>query len=76
LFDRTGWFEHLLSIAKQPCPNPLRTAIIAKNYPIISKNISSYFHQIELAVERQDWISINHRITALLASYFDIIFTV
>jgi hypothetical protein len=76
LFDRTGWFEHLLSMAKQPYPNPLRKAIIAKNYPIIRKNISSYCHQIELAVARQDWISINHRITALLASYFDIIFAV
>jgi hypothetical protein len=76
LFDRTGWFENLLSIAKQSYPNPLRKAIIAKNYPIIRKNISSYFHQIELAVERQDWISINHRITALLASYFDIVFAV
>ncbi|WP_017653858.1 DUF4037 domain-containing protein [Fortiea contorta] len=76
LFDRTGWFEHLLSIAQQPYPNLLRKAIIAKNYPIIRKNISSYCHQIELAVARQDWISINHRITALLASYFDIIFAV
>ncbi|TAF11341.1 MAG: DUF4037 domain-containing protein [Nostocales cyanobacterium] len=76
LFDRTGWFEHLLSVAKQPYPNALRTAIIAKNYPILRKNISSYCHQIELAVERQDWISINHRIAALLASYFDIIFAV
>jgi hypothetical protein len=76
LFDRTGWFEHLLSVAKQPYPNALRKAIIAKNYPILRKNISSYCHQIKLAVERQDWISINHRITALLASYFDIIFAV
>jgi hypothetical protein len=76
LFDRKGWFENLLSIAKKPYPNLLRKAIIAKNYPIIRKNISSYFHQIELAVERQDWISINHRITALLASYFDIVFAV
>jgi len=76
LFDRTGWFKHLLSIAQQPYPYALTKAIIAKNYPILRKNISSYYHQIELAVNRQDWIAINHRITALLASYFDIIFAV
>lgn len=76
LFDRTRWFEGLLSVAKQAYPNPLRKAIVAKNYPILRKNISSYFHQIEVAIERQDWISINHRIAAFLASYFDIIFAV
>ncbi|MGH8002197.1 MAG: DUF4037 domain-containing protein [Brasilonema sp.] len=76
LYDRTGWFEGLLSVAKQAYPSPLRKAIVAKNYPIIRKNISSYFHQIEVAIERQDWVAINHRIAALLASYFDIIFAV
>lgn len=76
LFDRTGWFEHLLSVANQPYPHALRKAIVAKNYPILRKNISSYLHQIEVAIERQDWVAINHRIAALLASYFDILFAV
>lgn len=76
LYDRDGWFRQLQEKAKQPYPEPLRRAIVAKNYPILRNNISSYTHQIELAINRGDFVSINHRITALLASYFDIIFAV
>ncbi len=71
-----GWFEQRLQVARQPYPDPLRKAIVAKNYPILRKNISSYLHQLELAVQRHDLASINHRTAALLASYFDIIFAV
>ncbi len=31
-------------------------------------------HQIEKACQRKDLISLNHRVAALLASYFDVIF--
>ena len=34
----------------------------------------SFLYQVDKAVERNDLISINHRTTELLASYFDIIF--
>ncbi len=74
LFDRRGWFAQLQQRANQPYPEPLRRAIVAKNYPILRHNISSYLHQIECAVARQDLVSVHHRTTALLASYFDILF--
>ena len=74
LFDRTGWFEGLQTRAKQTYPSELRRAIIAKNYPLLRQNQSSYLHQIELAVVREDQVSVNHRVTALLASYFDVLF--
>jgi hypothetical protein len=38
--------------------------------------IPAYAHQIEKAVKRRDLVSINHRLAALLASYFDILFAV
>ncbi|MBW4557049.1 MAG: DUF4037 domain-containing protein [Trichormus sp. ATA11-4-KO1] len=76
LYDPDGWFQQLQQQAKQPYPQPLVEAIIAKNYPILRKNFSSYAHQMELAIQRNDLVSLNHRTAALIASYFDIIFAV
>jgi len=76
LFDRSGWFRTLQARARAPYPDALKTAIIAKNLPILRSNMSSYVHQIELAIERKDRVSVHHRVTALLASYFDILFAV
>ncbi len=76
LYDGYGWFKQLQAKANQPYPEPLKKAIIAKNYPILRRNISSYMHQLELAIDRDDSVSVIHRTVALLASYFDIIFAV
>jgi hypothetical protein len=37
---------------------------------------SCYFKQIAAAIVRQDPISLNHRVAAWLASYFDILFAI
>lgn len=76
LYDRDGWYAALGEKARQPYAEALRTAIIAKNHPILRDTLSSYLHQIEIALGREDVPSINHRVTALLASYFDILFAV
>jgi hypothetical protein len=76
LFDRSGWFGELQRRVDQSYPGELRRAIIAKNYPLLRCNQSSYLHQIELAVLRGDPVSVNHRVAALLASYFDVLFAV
>lgn len=76
LFDRNGWFQRLQEEARQPYPEALGRAIIAKNYPLLRQNLSSYRYQIERAAMRNDWVSVNHRVAALLASYFDILFAV
>ena len=76
LFDRQGWFPEFQNKCLQSYPNKLRDAIIAKNHPVLRNVIPSYFNQIKKAVERNDFISLNHRIAALLASYFDVLFAI
>src|SRR5262249_19916450 len=74
LFDRDSWFASLQERVDQPYPQALKRNIILKNWPILRNNLSSYRHQMKLAINRNDVFSVNHRITALLASYFDILF--
>ena len=74
LFDRQGWFKRLQDRANVTYPDELRRAVIAKNWPILRRNQSSYRRQIELAVQREDAVSVQHRVTALLASFFDVWF--
>jgi hypothetical protein len=76
LYDRAGWFQRLQEDAKQPYPEELRRAIVAKNHPILRQTASSYRYQLERAVARGDRVSVNHRVAAVLASYFDILFAV
>jgi len=74
LFDRRGWFADLQSKVNQPYPEQLKNAILAKNHPVLRGVIPSYYGQIKKAIERRDLIGINHRLAALFASYFDVLF--
>jgi predicted nucleotidyltransferase len=74
LFDRNSWFQALQNKCQQTYPEGLRQAIIRKNHAVLRDIIPSYRHQIEKAIRRNDLVSLNHRVAALLASYFDIIF--
>lgn len=76
LYDSDNWFANLQAKVKTEYPEELIKSIIDKNYPILHTNISSYRTQIKKAQTRKDFISVNHRITALLASYFDILFAI
>ncbi|NUM48442.1 MAG: DUF4037 domain-containing protein [Anaerolineales bacterium] len=76
LFDRGGWFAGVQESARRPYPDELRRAIVAKNHPILRGTHSSYLYQLRRAVARGDQVSVNHRIAALLASVFDILFAV
>ncbi|MDD2929740.1 MAG: hypothetical protein PHY50_07970 [Sideroxydans sp.] len=76
LYDRDGWYAGLQEQVAQPYPTQLLHAIIAKNHPILRNTLSSYLHQITLALARNDHVSVHHRVSALLASYFDILFAV
>ena len=77
LHDTDGKFAHIQKQLDTPYPEALAKAIIAKNHPLLrSKLMASFQEQIELAILRFDLVSQAHRTTALLASYFDIIFAI
>ena len=77
LFDRTDEFQRILEELQEPYPEELARNIVIKNYPMLRYGCAMpYFEQVKLAIKRQDIVSQNHRIAALLASYFDILFAV
>ena len=76
LFDRTGWFKDLQRQANVPYPETLRQNIVALNLPVLRTAMPSYINQIKAAVVRQDLVSLNHRLAAFLASYFDVLFAI
>ena len=76
LYDKNSLGKSLIKKYNLPYPEELKNNIIKKNYPLLKNNISSYYVQIAKAIIRNDYVSINHRIAAFLASYFDIIFAV
>jgi hypothetical protein len=74
LYDPRGWLQALQARTKAAYPEALRRNIITHNHPVLRTIMPSYLHQIEHAVRRTDPVSVNHRVAALLASYFDILF--
>jgi predicted nucleotidyltransferase len=76
IYDRTGWFSALQTKAQGEYPTQLTKNIVTQNYPLLSQIVPSYRKQIQSAINRDDLISINHRVAAFFASYFDIIFAV
>jgi hypothetical protein len=74
LEDPAGWFAALQETANQPYPEPLRQAIITQNWTLLRDARSSFFRQLSCAVDRGDTVSVQHRTSALLASYFDVLF--
>ena len=74
LFDRNGWFKKLQEKTKTPYPEKLAENIIKKNFAYLKDVMFSYYDQLKSAVEREDFVSVNHRSAAFIASCFDIIF--
>jgi predicted nucleotidyltransferase len=76
LYDKNGRLQSLLDKYSVPYPPVLKQNIVERNYPLLKHKPFSYYHQIEKAIIRHDLVSINHRITEFLASYFDILFAI
>ena len=76
LYDPTGWLAAQQRRAAVAYPEPLCRAIVDYNQPVLRGILTSYTAQIAKAIARDDLVSVNHRLAALLASYFDILFAV
>ncbi len=74
LFDRNGNAVKLKKRFDVEYSDILQKNIIEKNQPLLDGIMSSYTNQIKKALKRNDIVSINHRVAAFLASYFDILF--
>jgi len=76
LYDKNGELNKIQEKYRISYPKELKENIIKKNYPLLKKQMPAYYNQIEKALKRNDFVSVNHRIAAFLASYFDIIFAI
>lgn len=73
LFDRNGGLATLKTRFTLPYPELLRSRIIERGRNLLSGRLPSLDIQIKKAVERQDLVSVNHRVAEFLASYFDVL---
>jgi predicted nucleotidyltransferase len=74
LYDRNGKLKQLQMRYQIPYPRKLKENIIANNLKLLSDMLPSFDSQIQKAENRGDLVSVNHRVTEFLSSYFDILF--
>ena len=55
-------------------PEKLRSDIIRRNWKLLHAAMPAYELQIKKAILRGDSVSVNHRVSAFLESYFDVLF--
>ena len=74
LYDRDG----RLTAAKQrfnvPYPEALRQDILTRSWKLLRAAMPAYELQIQKALQREDLVSVKHRVSAFLESYFDLLF--
>ena len=76
LFDKDDTFKKTKARFSVPYPKKLKENIIKRNMALLTGSLVSYDKQIFKSVYRKDIININNRVSAFLASYFDIIFAI
>lgn len=74
LYDRDGRLTAVKKRFDIPYPAQLKVNIIDKNRKLLHGTLPAYSGQIMKAAKRNDRVSINHRTSAFLESYFDILF--
>jgi hypothetical protein len=75
IYEKDDYLTNLKQKIDMPYPQELKNNIINRNMMLLKdKPFASYYEQIEKAIKRGDNVSLNHRISAFLASYFDVLF--
>ena len=74
LSDKSGKVKALFDKFNVTYPKTLKKNIIKKGLCLLSGHLPSYDRQILKAHKRGDFISVNHRITAFVETYFDVLF--
>lgn len=74
IYDREKRLTSLQEKYTRSYPQELKKNIIERNMKLLRYAMPAYEIQIAKAVKRNDIVSINHRVTEFMASYFDIIF--
>ena len=76
LYDKNGTLEKYKNKYTINYPKQLKENIIKRQMELIDSSMPAYPNQIKKAILRKDFVSINHRITEFLASYFDLLFAI
>lgn len=74
LYDRDGRLAAAKKRFDIPYPAGLKNSIIENNMKLLRGTLPAYDGQIRKAAGREDLVSVNHRVSAFLESYFDILF--
>ena len=76
LYDKNGNLTKYKEKYSFDYPEQLKKNIINHQLKLIDSSLPAYPNQIKKAIARGDLVSINHRISEFLASYFDMIFAI
>lgn len=74
IYDKYGRLARAKERFSVPYPEKLKSNIIERNFNLLCTAMPVYSNQIQKACERGDRVSVLHRTTAFLESYFDILF--
>ena len=76
IVDKTGNLTKVKEKYNIAYPKELKQNIISNGLKLLNGMLPSFDKQITKAVERKDYVSVNHRVTEFLATYFDVVFAI
>ncbi len=74
IYDENGRLTAAKKRFDVPYPEKLRADILDRNWKLLRAAMPAYELQINKAVKRGDLVSVNHRVSAFMESYFDLLF--